>query len=334
MDFRHRCYQTRRRALSVLLIASVGVAGCGGGTSSSSTSIVTASETGTSSTTPTPVATSGCRYNVRPSLATGGKRPGLLFKTQYGSLTGIATLHSCWRGIQVPDHLGKLQESRIRLVNAPGRLDDPFRPNGSAMRVELRPFEDPSDPGADTGDVTDTGGYIANRAEVYDRIATRETPARDWPDPVGSVRWYAWSMYLPPGFAESDQAWLDLTQWKGLNSGSPAVAVGTKGSEIVLDGAKVYGDLVPIVTGRWLRFVIGMKLSAQPDSGWITVSVNGRTVVPRRAATTMNTAYVDGKDQVDPMYFKQGIYRSSAWTTTQVAYFGPVEIGTDQAAVQ
>jgi len=185
------------------------------------------------------------------------------------------------------------------------------------MRVELRP-----------GDVTDTGGYLANRAEVYARHATRATAPERWPDPIGSVRWYSIDLYIPKGFCTSDRAadWLVLTQWKGLNGGSPPLALEIKRQSLDLGGKRIRRSLGPLQKGRWTRIVVGMKLSPNPRQGWVQVARDGRRVMPRERLATMDAYEKDGVREPDPIYLKQGLYRSAGWRCRQVLYFGPTVV--------
>jgi hypothetical protein len=273
---------------------------------------------------------SGCAHTVPAARVRNGYN-GLIFETDYGSSTGESAIRSCWQKVQVPASLGRKQWSRIRLVHAPGSPTDPNRPSSSVMRVELRPY----DHGGEHGDVTVTSGYHASRSEVYGRFADSATPPSQWPDPVGSTRWYAWSIYLPSNFAFSGlpSHWLDLTQWKGEYTGSPAVAVGVSGHELVLDGKHINHPIAPLTRGRWISLRVGIHFSDVKGKGWVTVAVNGHTVVPLVHGETMNSYWKNGQHVVDPSYLKQGIYRSDTWKQTQVVYFGPVKIGTTAQSV-
>lgn len=310
---------------------ALGVGGCGGSTPAVGPQGSTASPTSTATTTPGDPA-KDCIDKVRGARVRHGYR-GIIFETRYASRLGPSAVRGCWQKVQVPRSGGKAQGNRIELVKAPGSASDPARPATSVMRVELRPF----DGGGAQGDVTDTGGYRANRAEVLARLGDYGTPAADWPDPVNSTRWYAYSVYMPPGFPESDLGshWLDFTQWKGMYSGSPAVALGTKDDEIVVDGKHIDANLHRIVPGRWLSLRIGIHFSPDPHDGWMTVAINGRTVLPVTHGATMNTYWNSDRhhELVDPSYFKQGIYRSDTWDKTAVIYFGPVRIGTTASSV-
>ena len=204
----------RRRLglLAATLAAAVGVTACGG----SGTYTAPSSQTSTSTTTPVVGPSKSCIDQVSTKRLRNGYQ-GLVYATNYGSATGATAAQRCWQRVQVPNSLGRRQTSRIELTRAPGSASDPRRPNGSVMRVELKPF----DGGSAQGDVTDTGGYRANRAEVLARLDPYGTPAENWPDPVNSTRWYSYSFYLSPdwAFSDEDSHWLDLTQWKGEYSG-------------------------------------------------------------------------------------------------------------------
>ena len=57
----------------------------------------------------------------------------------------------------------------------------------------------------------------------------------------------------------------------------------------------------------------------------------------KAAALVFEGDRVDGKGKTvgepDPIYFKQGIYRSPSWTITHTMDFGPVSIGLSKADV-
>jgi hypothetical protein len=181
---------------------------------------------------------------------------------------------------------------------------------GRVLRAEVRP-----------GDVASGG----NRSEVWGRHApSHTTPADQWPDPIGSTRWYGFDLRLANDFATDPTGlvWLSLTQWKGVAGGQPAIALEVKRDHLQLAGASARNDLGLIKRGQWERIVVGVHFDAT-DAGWVEVYRDGAQALPRtnRATTTL----VNGAP--DPTYFKQGIYRSSAWTTPHVALFGPVTIG-------
>jgi hypothetical protein len=242
--------------------------------------------------------------------------PAPLFAPDYSQ--GLTS----WIGVQQP-----AGTSRLTTATAPGASTDPYRPQVKVMRAELR-----------AGDLTNTGGYVAPRAEVFGRYPTKtafSTAPTLWPDPVGSVRWFAFDLYVPADFpTATDTKWFTLTQWKGLEGGSPPVAIEIKRSNLRVGGARggllpMGGDLGPLCKGCWTRLVVGLKFSPDPGTGWIEVYRDGVQKYARTPLATMDE--IDGAP--DPTYLKQGIYRSTAWSVTQVLYFSPVKVYAGESVV-
>jgi Polysaccharide lyase len=192
---------------------------------------------------------------------------------------------------------------------------------GPLMRVELRPGETYTAP----------GGKPVARAEVLGRIPKDRTlPASLWADPPESERWYSFKVFFPEGFpVAADTRWLMFTQWKGLQGGSPPLALEVKRSGLRLGGTRTNafqvpndGDLGPISFGHWTRLTVGVHWSTDSSLGWVTVYRDGVEVLARTPVSTMDT--VDGA--ADPVYLKQGLYRSAAWTQTQFLYLSPMQV--------
>lgn len=194
-----------------------------------------------------------------------------------------------------------------------------------------------------TGDVSDSGSnYETNRAEVYDRFPSGGggTAPASWPDPVGSVRWYGVSYYLPADFDTTSftpgSSWLNLDQWKGQFGGSPPRALAidvTKGAhgQWVLDGTAPRSRLYlnPVVLGQWTRLVIGFRWDTGAANGWVMAYQDGQLVVPKRSEATMDVH----SGGADPIYYKNGIYRTKAWNATHVVHISAPKIGTTMADV-
>lgn len=295
------------------------------------------------SPTPTPVASSPVS-SPTPTPVTSSPSGSVLFRSDY-SVPSADTSRTGWRAEQeprFPGAAGAVAHDRVTIVGGsavPGA--GAYKPVDGAMRVELRPYE--SKIGAADGDVQLSGTYKANRAEVYGRVPTymSSTPAAQWPDPVGSVRWYAYSLYVPADFeSATDTKWLSLTQWKGYKGGSPPLGIEIKRGDLRLGGTRTNQGLVPndgslgaIKKGQWTRLVVGVRFSTDPKVGWVEVYRDGATVVPRLPLSTMDTYNGTGDAAADPIYFKQGIYRGGDWQTTPVLYFGPTTVGTTRDAV-
>ncbi len=278
----------------------------------------------------TPTATPGATSPTTP-------QPNVLFAANYSESSVSATAHTGWRSEQEPRTagVGAVQTERITVVtgaDVPGT--GPAKPSG-ALRVELKPYE--STPGARDGDVTVTSGYAANRAEVFGRYPgtpATGTPATDWPDPIGSERWYSFALLVPVGFQfATDSNWIVITQWKGLRGGSPPVSLEIKRGALRLGGTRTNSRLIPndgnlgkIVPGTWTELTVGLGLSTDSTQGWVDVYRDGEHIMPRTAMATMDIVKTRNGPEVDPIYLKQGIYRARSWKTDATVYFGPMVV--------
>ena len=286
--------------------------------------------TSTTTTTPTTATTASSTSSTTATSSTSQ----LLFQNAYpASGTALNLLGTGWTAAQYPSVNGVAQPSRIQFGPAPGSPSDPNLPTTSVARFELDPYY--TAPGLAAGDVTDTGGYLANRVEVYGRYGGPALPADQWPDPVGSVRWYSFSVYIPADFptSTSSSQWFDFTQWKGLNTGSPPVAMEIRGTNFYLGGSNSSQNLGSIDPGTWTHFVVGMDFSTSSSTGWASVYKNGSLLIDQYPTQTMNTWTVAGVTGADPNYLKMGIYRSKTWNVTQVIDLTPMTIGTTLASV-
>lgn len=195
-----------------------------------------------------------------------------------------------------------------------------------------------------TGDVNDSGSsYETSRAEVYDRFPSTggSTTPTAWPDPVGSVRWYGFSALIPSDFDVDGYGganpWITLLQWKGQYGGSPPRSIGidvTRGAygRWILDGtaSRTRQNLGDVVPGTWTRFVFGFRWEYNAVNGWCMAYRDGNLVVPKRAEATMDPHGAGA----DPIYLKQGIYRTKYWAATHITYYGAMKVGTTMADVQ
>jgi hypothetical protein len=253
---------------------------------------------------PKPTTTTVAVVQTTTSTTAAPAPSGLLWRPDYTALTSLVA-PGAWQAEQ------ESAADRIRLVDST---------RGRVMRVELRP-----------GDIFTSSGYSANRAEVYARHASpRDTPAAQWPDPVGSIRWYGFDLYVPADFVSDPTGlvWFSFTQWKGRDGGSPAIALEIKRDRIEMAGASARNDVGPIKRGQWERIVVGVRIDPT-SNGWVEVYRDGVQTLPRTQRPT--TTYVNG--QPDPIYLKQGIYRSPKWTATHVLHFGTTSIGRSRADV-
>lgn len=192
--------------------------------------------------------------------------------------------------------------------------------NGEAsLRFELR-----------KGDIfKDMFGRTTYRAEV---------DTKDFP-PMRSVRWYAFSMYLPEDFPNEDN-WLLLAQWHGVDkrhlgevSRIPAMGFAYRrgrfylqirhSAERILKEEDASAKEIPFSTnslphGRWNDFVVQAKWSYEND-GFVNAWLNGEQIVKYRGPVGYN-------DDVGP-YFRFGLYHGKT-DKTYVVYFNQVRSGT------
>jgi hypothetical protein len=201
-------------------------------------------------------------------------------------------------------------------IEAP--FPDRVRLQGNQLRVELRPGDTFTGP---TGDV-------AHRAEVLGLLRDRLTASSQWPLCEGCERWTRQQLYVPPDWriAPDGSTWLIAVQWKGRTGGSPPEAIEARRGNWELVACGTRFRLAAIAPGRSVRFDVGMFLSPDPSQGWIEAWVNGVRVVSRRSCATLRR-YWDasaGVNKTDPIYLKNGIYRSYAWDAlgvTHVLYY-------------
>ncbi len=254
---------------------------------------------------------------------------------------GTGTVQGVWYREQEPNSVNA-SINRISIVPAvqvPGA--GAYKPLGNAMRVELHPYST-SNPGTSEPADGDVQGGSYNRAECYDRYPTgtaSSTPPADWPDPVGSERWYGFSVFFPDDhiFA-TDSTWFTLTQWKGYHGGSPPLAIELNRQTLRFGGTRGPSlpgyNLMTVTAGKWYKIVVGIKWSTQPAVGWVNVIVNDQELIPRFYTDTMDTYGGTGDLNADPIYLKQGIYRSKDWSVTHVLHFGNMVVGRHRGDVE
>lgn len=189
------------------------------------------------------------------------------------------------------------------------------------------------------GDVSDSGGtYMANRVEMFDRFPDGggSTAPAAWPDPVGSVRWYRVLVYVDPsnsGYGSGK--WTVLDQWKGQFGGSPprALELSSDGNSFELGGTRTRLSLGSSSPGTWVKFVFGFRWETDAVNGWVQVYRNNSLIVPKRHEATLDYKFNKPANGADPIYYKQGIYRTTGHTATHIYYFGEPIIGTTLADV-
>lgn len=254
----------------------------------------------------------------------------------------LVTTH--WESLQRPQVAGVTQADRIQRIEAvdvPG-AGDPRRPLVPVYRHELRPYN------AGAGDVFpgEEPAPATNRCEKYARRVHANpgsTAAALWPDPPGATRYYGMKIYIHQMTFEVDTGlFRSLCQFKGHFGGSPPLALEIANDEWEL-GSAVSGGRVslgtsirPVEKEVWINFVIMLVLGTTTGTGRISLWRNGVESFLNQASGTDGTLInhatmdVNGADP-DPLFFKNGIYRSTNHTTTDIVYFGPTRIADNLA---
>jgi Polysaccharide lyase len=89
------------------------------------------------------------------------------------------------------------------------------------------------------------------------------------------------------------------------------------------------GNFATITLGAWTQFIVGIKFSTSSATGWVNVLMNGEEKIAKRSLITMNTS----GGHPDPVYLKQGIYRTKVWAATHILHFGPMVIARSKVDV-
>ena len=218
----------------------------------------------------------------------------------------MSPLESAW-GTQSPGKNYSIQS-----------MPEPLGPGETSLRFELRKGEHYSD----------LFGKTSFRSEVN---------ARDFP-PIGSARWYAFSLLIPDDFPIEDNR-LVLAQWHGADKkylgearrspsmafryskGSLCITIRHGADRIVRNAQAVLSKTLfqanQFPQNAWNDFIIQARWSCKSD-GFANIWWNGRQVVRYSGPLGYN-------DDFGP-YFKFGLYRDDS-DQTYVVLFKHVRMG-------
>lgn len=183
---------------------------------------------------------------------------------------------------------------------------DKFTEGANSMRIEIR-STDPQTSSSIRSELTQGG------------------------DEVGIERWYGFNIYLENW--TDDNAGEDVFQWHPDNTtGTATASLWTSGGRFVFqsntggNAGSEYIDLGPIISNKWMSWVIHVKWAAD-NSGIMQVWMNGTQVINR---TNTVTSPPEGT------YFKLGINKfgwgiQASTTTQRVLYYDQVRIGNAKA---
>lgn len=152
----------------------------------------------------------------------------------------------------------------------------------------------------------------------------------------GQTRWFRLTYVLPPSFPTDPQGFQLATQWKNEGTGSPPLELRVEKGRFVLGGG--YGrpggsrlfatDIAPVVTGKPVDIVVGIRFSSDPAAGRVDVWLDGvqRITDFRPPGGTL----YPGLDS----YWKVGLYRDTANAGTATADLLAAAMGTSYDAVR
>lgn len=164
------------------------------------------------------------------------------------------------------------------------------------------------------------------RAEIEPRTGTLTE---------GQTRFFRLTYTLPADFPTSPAGFQLVTQWKNNGEGSPPVELRVENGKFVLGGgsgrpggSRVFRtDVAPVISTRPVDLVVGIHFSSDPAQGRVDAWVDGKQTVAgfRPPGGTL----YPGRDS----YWKVGLYRDSALSTTASADLTLAKAGTTYRSV-
>jgi hypothetical protein len=152
----------------------------------------------------------------------------------------------------------------------------------------------------------------------------------------GQTRYFRLTYLLPPSFPTDPQGFQLATQWKNDGTGSPPLELRIEKGRFVLGGG--YGrpggsrlfatDVAPVVTGRPVEIVVGIRFSSDPDRGRVDVWIDGAQKIAgfRPPGGTL----YPGRSS----YWKIGLYRDTGNAATATADLLAAASGTSYDSVR
>jgi hypothetical protein len=163
----------------------------------------------------------------------------------------------------------------------------------------------------------------------------------------GDERWISFQVRLAGNFDVTVDTWRVIMQLHqpGGELGPPPLALQVTGGDFVLykgDANAESGGTIPMWraparTGRWVRFTLHVKFSADPDTGFVELWGNpaGGPVKPVLARTSTYTMKKDARGIAVPLHARIGIYRDpDGGFGTETAYFDGFTAATSRAAAE
>ncbi|WP_375770586.1 polysaccharide lyase [Archangium gephyra] len=199
-------------------------------------------------------------------------------------LPTLATASTNWRGdfetgnLSQWDREQSVSSSRLQVVSSP------VREGRYALKTIVRQGDDP---------INASG----NRNELL--YLDREA--------AGSEFFYKWSTLFPSSFPRSPK-WQIFTQWHHDGSGgSPPLEFYVVDDQLRLRVGGSSGKIVwtaPLKREQWNDFVLHVKWSPDPKTGFVELYHNGKVVLPLMKVATQYSGQLN--------YLKMGLYRDES----------------------
>ena len=207
-------------------------------------------------------------------------------------LPALASADVKWKGDFETGNISQWTRSQSVANSRLQVVTDVVREGRYALKATVRHGDDPI-------------GASGNRNELL-YISQEKT---------GSTWFYKWSTQFPKNYPSSD-TWQVVVQWHQEGCcGSPPLELFVRGEEMNLRVGGADGDIVwqgPLKRGEWHDFILQVKWSASPKTGFVQMWHNGQLAVPKTYGATQY-----GKEM---NYLKLGLYRDDSIRTEAYVY--------------
>ncbi len=207
-------------------------------------------------------------------------------------LPTLASADVVWKGDFETGNISQWTRSQSVANSRLQVVTDVVREGRYALKATVRQGDDPI-------------GASGNRNELL-YISQEKT---------GSTWFYKWSTLFPKNYPSSD-TWQVVAQWHQEGCcGSPPLELFVRGEQMNLRVGGADGDIVwqgPLERGEWHDFVLQVKWSSNPKTGFVQFWHNGELAVPKTHGATQY-----GKEM---NYLKLGLYRDDSIRTEASVY--------------
>jgi uncharacterized protein (TIGR03382 family) len=196
----------------------------------------------------------------------------------------LASAEEAWRGDFETGNISQWTRSQSVANSRLQVVSDVVREGRYALKATVRQGDDPI-------------GASGNRNELL-YISEEKT---------GSTWFYKWSTLFPKNYPSAD-SWQVIIQWHQEGCcGSPPLEIFVKGEEMNLRVGGADGDVVwqgALNRGNWHDFILEVKWSANPKTGYVKLWHNGQNVLPKTHGATQYGRETN--------YLKLGLYRDDS----------------------